>query len=55
MVGCGVGMFVESLFLPAWLCLLAGGVPMIILVGIVPVAYSYFSYRAEKKISEAAH
>jgi uncharacterized membrane protein len=55
MVGCGLGMFVESLFLPAWLCLLAGGVPMIILVGIVPVVYSYFSYRAEKKNSEMVH
>lgn len=55
MVGCGFGMFVESLFLPAWLCLLAGGVPMLILVGIVPAAYSYFSYRAEKKNSETAH
>jgi uncharacterized membrane protein len=55
MVGCGLGMIVESLFLPAWLCLLAGGVPMIILVGIVPVVYSYFSYRAEKKLSETVH
>jgi uncharacterized membrane protein len=55
MVGCGVGMFVESLFLPAWLCLLAGGVPMLILVGIVPAAYSYFSCRAEKKNSEMAN
>ncbi len=25
MVGCGLGIFVESLFLPARLCLLAGG------------------------------
>jgi hypothetical protein len=48
-------MFVESLFMPAWLCFLAGGVPMIILVGIVPVVYSYFSYRAEKKTSEPVH
>lgn len=55
MVGCGLGLFVESLFLPAKLCFLAGVLPMIILVGIVPAAYSYFSYRAEKKISETAH
>ena len=55
MVGCGLAMFVESLFLPASLCLLAGGVPMIILVGIVPAAYSYFSFQAEKKAAAAAH
>jgi uncharacterized membrane protein len=54
MVGCGFGMFVESLFLPAWLCLLAGGVPMLILVGIVPAAYSYFAFRNEKKNSGMA-
>ena len=46
---------IESLFLPAWVCLLAGGVPMIILVGIVPAAYSYFIFRAEKENSETAH
>jgi uncharacterized membrane protein len=35
MVVCGLGMFVESLFLPAWLCLLAGGVPMLVLVSCI--------------------
>jgi uncharacterized membrane protein len=55
MVGSGICLFAESLLLPIWLCFLAGVVPMIILVGIVPAAYSYFSYRAEKKISETVH
>jgi hypothetical protein len=34
---------------------LAGVLPMIILVGIVPAAYSYFSFQAEKKASNGAH
>jgi uncharacterized membrane protein len=55
MVGSGICLFAESLLLPIRLCFLAGVVPMIILVGIVPAPYSYFSYRAEKKISEAVH
>jgi len=55
MVGSGIGLFVESLFLPTRFCFLAGIVPMIILVAIVPAAYSYFSYRAEKKTSETVH
>jgi uncharacterized membrane protein len=52
MVGCGLGLFVESLFFSAKLCFLAGVLPLIILVGIVPAAYSYFCYRAEKKAPE---
>lgn len=49
MVGSGVCLFAESLLLPTKLCFFAGVLPMIILVGIVPLIYSYFSYRAEKK------
>jgi len=28
---------------------LAGVVPLVILIGIVPAAYSFFSFRAEKR------
>ena len=55
MVGSGICLFAESLLLPTKLCFLAGVLPMIILIGIVPAAYSYFSYRAEKKASETVH
>ena len=49
MVGCGIGLFVESLLLPTQWCFLAGVVPLVILIGIVPAAYSFFSFRAEKR------
>jgi len=49
MVLCGLAMFGESLFLSPLGCFLGGVLPMIILVGIVPAAYSFFSYRAEKR------
>lgn len=51
MVGCGLALFLESLFLPAWLYFLAGVLPLILLVGVVPAAYSYFSFKAEQKAS----
>jgi uncharacterized membrane protein len=55
MVGCGLALFVESLLLPFQWCLFTGVLPMVVLVGIVPMAYSYFSLQAEKKTSPAAH
>lgn len=52
MVASGILLFVESLFLPTLFCFFLGIVPLIILVGIVPAAYSYFSFQAEKKERE---
>ena len=54
MVGSGLLLFVASLFLPPKLCFLLGVVPMIILVVIVPLTYSYFSFRAEKNASHVS-
>lgn len=55
MVGSGICLFAESLFLTTRLCFLAGVLPMIILVAIVPAAFSYFSFQAEKKASDTVH
>lgn len=55
MVASGACLFAESLFLPTRLCFLVGLLPLVILVGIVPAVYSYFSYQAEKKFSETVH
>lgn len=49
MVFCGVGVLLESWLLPVPVLLVAAVIPVIVLVGIVPAVYSYFSYRAERK------
>ena len=55
MVGCGAGLFMESLFLPSRLCFLAGVLPLIIVIAVVPATYSYFLYQQEKGTSKTVH
>jgi uncharacterized membrane protein len=47
MVLSGAGVLLESWLLPVRFLILAGAVPVVLLAGIVPAAYSYFCYRAE--------
>ncbi|MBW8865467.1 MAG: SdpI family protein [Verrucomicrobia bacterium] len=55
MVGCGFILLVESFFLTARTYFLAGLLPVMVLITIIPAAYSYCIYRAENKNQNPAH
>ena len=55
MVLCGVGVLLESWLLPVRVLIFAAVIPLIVLVGIVPAVYSYFSFRAERKAAGLPH
>jgi len=55
MMICGVGVLVESFVLPVPVLIFATLIPVVVLVGVVPAVYSYFSYRAERKAAGVPH
>ncbi len=51
----GIGMLLATFLLPTEQLVWLGIVPFTIVIVVVPIVYSYFCYRAEKKNSETAH